>query len=47
MQRVGRVAALGWLLAAFLVMWLVAAAASGTPAAGPVPRITVGPGLNG
>ena len=43
MHRAGRLATIGWLLAAFLVAWLVASmVAGGVDTAGRVPQITVG-----
>ena len=43
MHRAGRLAAIGWLLTAFLVAWMVASmVAGGTVTAGRVPQITVG-----
>ena len=45
MHRAGRLAAIGWLLAAFLVLWVVwvvASASAGMDSTGQVPHITVG-----
>jgi hypothetical protein len=42
MHRAGRLAVIGWLLAALLVLWVVASATVGVDSAGQVPQITVG-----
>jgi hypothetical protein len=42
MHRAGRLAVIGWLLAAFLVLWVVASASVGVDSTGQVPHITVG-----